>query len=197
MNTAASLQLWLIRHAPVIAPAGLCYGASDYPAEAEATQAAAQQAARLLPQGCQLYSSPLQRCTALAQALLALRPDLQPLHLEPRLAEMNFGQWEGVAWDAIPRAAFDAWMADFGPHRFGGAESTQDFIARVADFMQAQKKAMNGLKTKQIACICHAGTIRALHWLQGQRLSAIQPILRADSWPQIEVPLGSCSQLVF
>ena len=104
--------LWLLRHAPVLAPPGLCYGATDLPADADATREAAQALAQSLPQGVRLCSSPLQRCERLAQALCALRPDLT-LITDPRLREMDFGAWEAQPWDAVPRAAFDAWTADF------------------------------------------------------------------------------------
>ena len=32
---------------------------------------------------------------------------------ETRLSEMNFGCWEGQRWDAIPKADYARWMADF------------------------------------------------------------------------------------
>ena len=32
------MRLWLVRHAEVAAPPGLCYGASDLPADAAATR---------------------------------------------------------------------------------------------------------------------------------------------------------------
>jgi len=107
------VKLWLVRHAqPLVAP-GVCYGASDVAADAEATRACAAQLAQTLPQGIRLITSPLQRCERLAKEIQGLRPDLM-LKPDARLAEMDFGCWEGVRWDAIPPAAFDAWMADFG-----------------------------------------------------------------------------------
>ena len=185
------MKLWLLRHAPVIAPAGTCYGATDYAAEVAATQIAAANAASLLPRlekGIALYSSPLQRCTALATELLQLRPDLEPLHIDARLAEMDFGVWEGSKWDAIPRSAFDAWMADFAHHRFGGRESTQGFINRVATFVQ-QLQAQG---ITQAVCVCHAGTIRALHYLAAHGL---RPIAAAAEWPALTIELGSCCEV--
>ncbi|RYY91072.1 MAG: phosphoglycerate kinase, partial [Comamonadaceae bacterium] len=35
------MKLWMARHAPVEAPAGLCYGRTDLPADAAATREAA------------------------------------------------------------------------------------------------------------------------------------------------------------
>ena len=125
------MTLWLVRHAqPQIAP-GMCYGALDVPADPAATQQAAQALAQVLPQGAQVHCSVLQRCEQLRHVLCGLRPDLvcKP---EPRLVEMNFGIYEGVAWADIPKDALDAWTADFSNHRFGGRESVAEFTARVA-----------------------------------------------------------------
>lgn len=183
-----SLQLWLVRHARVLAPEGICYGASDLAAAPDATQAAAEQAAQLIPQGLPLFSSPLQRCTALARQLRRLRPDLMPIQTDARLAEMNFGQWEGYPWDEIPKTAFDAWMRDFGQHRFGGAESTQGVIDRVSQF--ARELQNQGIE--QAVCVCHAGSIRALHyWAE----YGPQPIRQAKQWPRLDILLGSCLAL--
>ena len=125
------MSLWVVRHAqPLIAP-GICYGALDVPADPAATQQAAQALAQVLPHGAALHTSVLQRCELLAQAICGLRPDLV-LKPEPRLVEMNFGEYEGVAWADIFKDALDAWTADFANHRFGGKESVAEFMARVA-----------------------------------------------------------------
>ncbi len=124
------MSLWVVRHAqPLIAP-GICYGALDVPADPAATQHAAHELAQVLPHGAVLHTSVLHRCEQLAQEIGGLRPDL--IHKsEPRLVEMNFGIYEGVAWADIPKDALDAWTADFSNHRFGGKESVAEFMARV------------------------------------------------------------------
>ena len=87
------MNLWLVRHAqPLIAP-GVCYGASDVPADDAATQAAARALALALPPGTRVASSPLQRCERLAKAVQGLRPDLS-CKTDARLAEMDFGRWQ-------------------------------------------------------------------------------------------------------
>ncbi|MGJ4748845.1 histidine phosphatase family protein, partial [Leptospira sp. SA-E8] len=104
------MKLWLVRHAQPLVASGVCYGASNIPADAARTAAcAAQLAAELpsLPSGLALHSSPLQRCAQLARTLCELRPDLN-LRFDERLREMDFGHWEGVRWDDIPRTAYDA-----------------------------------------------------------------------------------------
>ena len=39
--------------------------------------------------------------------------------LDDRLAEIDFGAWEGQPWDRVVRADFDAWMNDFAEARSG------------------------------------------------------------------------------
>lgn len=155
-------QLWLARHAqPLVAP-GHCYGVLDVPADALATAQAAQRLAQALPTGMVVWHSPLQRCVQLAQALQVLRPDL---HSQPdtRLQEMNFGGWEGCAWDSIARTDIDLWVASFATHGPGGGESLQAMLARVAAALQqAQDTAQ---QPTDILWLTHAGVARCVQWL--------------------------------
>lgn len=181
------MRLWLIRHAPVDAAPGLCYGASDLPAQADETQRAAIAMAHRLPRGIALHSSPLRRCTALAQAIGALRPDLEDPRLDPRLAEMDFGAWEMQPWQQIPRADIDAWTADFADEPAGGGESTRIFMRRVGVAWDAWRAT-----GRDAAWVTHAGVIRAVWLLQrGVRCPRdaaewpVQPIAHGE-WLTVE-----------
>lgn len=172
------MKLWLLRHARVTLKAGLCYGASDVPADPELTRQAAEATASLLPPGLPVRVSGLGRAQQLARALHRLRADLGVATIDMRLNEMDFGQWELQRWDVIPRAAFDDWMADFAHHRFGGAESTQQIIERVAD-------AIDDLREQSVAeavWITHAGVIRAAQFIA---LHGRGPIRYASQWPRV------------
>ena len=48
--------------------------------------------------------------------------------------ELDFGAWEGLPWDDVPRAALDAWAADVHGFAAPGGESGDALIARVRDF---------------------------------------------------------------
>ena len=171
------MKLWLLRHARVALQAGLCYGASDVPADPALTRQAAEAAAGLLPPALPVHVSGLVRAQQLARELHHLRPDLGAPSFDPRLNEMDFGQWELQRWDAIPRAAFDEWMADFAHHRFGGAESTQQIIDRVAD-------AIDDLRSQPVpeaVWITHAGVIRAAQFIATHGRG---PIGYASEWPR-------------
>jgi alpha-ribazole phosphatase len=165
-------KLWMVRHAqPLIAP-GVCYGQLDVPADVEATAACARALAEVLPHGIHIICSPLQRCEQLAHVLLGLRADLT-YKTDPRLQEMDFGQWEGQRWDDIGAAALDAWVADFAHHRPGGGESVEAFMQRVAAAWDETASVAETL------WITHAGVIRAAALLQsGQRY-----VDRASQWP--------------
>lgn len=175
------MKLWLVRHAPVLAAPGLCYGVSDLAADPLATQQAAQTLAAQLPVGMVLHHSPLQRCELLAQALQGFRPDLA-LSSDERLREMGFGAWEGQQWDAIPRAAFDAWTADFTDARPGGqGETVRELMARVAHaWDEARASGADRL------WVTHAGVMRAALLLsRGVRLPA-----QAADWPGDALAFG-------
>ena len=90
---------------------------------------------------------------------------------------MNFGKWEMHAWDDIPLSEFDAWTADFPNYRFGGKESTQEVIDRVANALQ-EVLSMN---TSELVWITHAGVIKAVQFLSPamQRKN----ISSAKEWP--------------
>lgn len=171
------MRLWLVRHARVVLAPGLCYGASDVPADPEHTQAVAATLAASLPAGATLRVSGLSRARQMADAVRALRPDLAAAQTDARLSEMNFGQWELQRWEAIPRSAFDAWMADFADHRFGGVESTQQVIARVAGAL-ADTRAAGG---EEAVWFTHAGVIRAVQFLLAHPAGRIAGVRQ---WPE-------------
>jgi alpha-ribazole phosphatase len=168
--------IWLVRHAqPLIAP-GVCYGALDVPADAQATQQVARDLAQRLPAGARVRVSTLGRCQQLAQALRVMRPDLR-FDTDARLAEMNFGAWEGQRWDALPPEAFEAWTHDFWCHRVGGGECVADFMGRVAEVWDAAlAESLPGVTQ---VWLTHAGVIRAARLIaSGQR-----EVCSAGDWP--------------
>ncbi|MEL6665302.1 MAG: alpha-ribazole phosphatase [Pseudomonadota bacterium] len=142
-----------MRHTtPDVAP-GICYGRTDLDVassfEVEAAAALAE-----LPAFERIVSSPLQRCRKLAEFISA-QVDLQ-FDIDPRLKEMDFGNWEGRPWSRIERSELDAWAADFYHARPHGGESVAILQARV-------REALEDLRDQDIPTliVCHAGIIRA------------------------------------
>lgn len=99
---------------------------------------------------------------------------------EPRITEMDFGQWEGRAWNDIARADIDAWTTRFGHHAPGGGEPLAAMLTRVSaalDEAAAQAHAGGG----DVVWITHAGVARCVHWLLTQG-AARMPM--SHEWPQ-------------
>lgn len=139
-----------LRHPPAEAVPGICYGRLDLDC---APGAGARIAALLavLPPVSAIRASPARRCRALAEAI-AGRDGLAVV-TDERLAELDFGAWEGRFWAEIPRAESDPWAAD--PERLAppGGETFAALRARVA---AALADAPAGA-----AIVTHAGVIRA------------------------------------
>ena len=155
------MRLLLIRHTPADVLAGQCYGRQDVPARAAGLQAwladwdAGRQAGQPWQGFRRLLSSPAQRCAVLAEALstrLAL-----PVETDPCWQEMDFGTWEGQTWDAIGRAAVDAWAADAVQYAPGGGESALAMMQRVVSGAARLRAA-----GQDAVLVCHGGTIRML-----------------------------------
>ena len=169
------MALWIVRHATPLIASGVCYGALDVAADTQHTLQAARALAQAIPLHCKVWVSPLQRCMQLADALSDIRPELKP-HIDTRLREMDFGSWEGVAWDAIPLTAMQAWTDDFGAHRFGGVESANEVLTRVADVWDAARQHPD----KDQVWITHAGVARAAKLLS----QGIRRVDSASQWPK-------------
>lgn len=178
-------ELWLLRHAQPLVEQGVCYGAMDLAADAADTLRAATAAAAMLPEGAFLLSSPLRRCEQLTQSLCGLRPDLT-CEIDARLVEMNFGCWEGQRWDAIPRVAFDHWMADFGGHAFGGVETVDALMQRVASVWDESLRS-----PRAPVWITHAGVIRAATLIA----RGVRRVTRGNQWPRDVLAFGECRLL--
>lgn len=166
------MQLFLIRHPRPLLRESLCYGQLDVAAEDPLP--IAERLRTLLPADIPVVASPLRRARGLAEAL-----HQQPT-FDRRLLEIDFGDWEGVAWDDIDRQSLDAWAAD--PLHFvaPGGESAAVLQTRALDCVRS-------LDGDRVALVTHAGVIRAVlgHWLR-------MPI---DEWIRLPLAFGSVTLL--
>jgi alpha-ribazole phosphatase len=188
-----SKAIWLVRHAQPLIETSICYGQLDVAADKAATESAALQLAQALkaidPNSRPriILVSELQRAQQLAYALQAQLP-LLTIHVDARLNEMDFGKWEGVAWDAIPQTEYDHWIADFAKYRFGGKESCVEIIQRVrACYLESQ-----ATQNHEILWICHAGVIRALQFYLQNKNTHVQ---QAQDWPKNTIGFGEFIRL--
>jgi len=170
------VQVFLIRHPRPLIEAGVCYGRLDVDCEDPQPVAARLR----LPPATTIFSSPLRRARRLAEALaVAARAEVR---LDARLAEIDFGDWEGRRWDDIDRQSIDDWAADVRNFTPPGGESVADLQRRVIGFSAELTATFAG---PRVALITHAGVIRALlgHW-RG---------LPVAEWTQLKFDFGSCT----
>ena len=165
------MPLFLIRHPRPLIESGVCYGQLDV--EAEDPARLADQLAARLPARIPIICSPLRRARVLAEAL-GKRLDA-PVHDDPRLREIDFGNWEGQRWEAIDRALLDAWAADILYFTPPGGEAVATLQARAIDFASS-------LATPDAIIVTHAGVLRALlgYWRQ----------LPVEEWTQLPFAFG-------
>ncbi|MDO5652556.1 MAG: histidine phosphatase family protein [Brachymonas sp.] len=193
MSVPPSHPRWyLLRHAQPLVEAGVCYGQWDIAADQAATNDAAHAFARHLCEAQDLRSSsplllqcsPLQRCQQLADALLPLlqQHGIQAtLQNDTRLAELDFGTWEGQPWSRITPEQWQAWTSDFAHYPPGGGESTMQLLQRVRAAADEALRWLQQNPNGKVVWISHAGVMRALHWLQQHGAT---PPATAGAWPK-------------
>ena len=125
-------------------------------------------------------SSPLRRATETAALLTT-----QPVTIEPRLIEMNWGAWEGrtlaeLRAEAPAMAANEARGLDFRPE---GGESPREVRARFASLVAD----LSG----DVVCVTHKGVIRAaLSLATGWDMTTRPPLRLGDDAALILTPDG-------
>jgi alpha-ribazole phosphatase len=158
------------RHPRPIGAEGRCIGRTDLPVDGRKARRLARRIHRFsvangMPRV--VTTSPLRRCADVGRWLRRFGW----IHVvEARLAEMDFGAWDGLRWDAVPRGEIDAWVAAFAAYRPGGGEALRELLERAGAWRG------DGVG----AVVAHAGWISARRWIgeQGARM----PL--ACEWPK-------------
>lgn len=146
------MEVYLIRHTTPHFEKGLIYGQLDlglidsYHEEFELVKQ------KLPAKFDQVYSSPSMRCTRLAQFIT------NNFETDPRLMELNFGEWEGKTWETVDQTQLQIWMDDFVNTVVPGGESMLQMSERVKEFWQE----ISLLPIEKIAVVTHAGVIRII-----------------------------------
>lgn len=145
-----------IRHTSVDVPSGICYGITDI-VLAPTFRIEVESIRRNLTGETfdAIFSSPLSRCTKLANELF---PERQVL-IDQRLIELNFGDWEMQSWVTIFESSEGkTWFADYAHSACPGGESFSDLIKRGKTFLDELKRT----SFRNVVLFTHAGMIRAL-----------------------------------
>jgi alpha-ribazole phosphatase len=175
-------MIYLIRHTTPAIAGGMCYGQTDLDVTESFHSEAELIRQHLSCDISQVYSSPMKRCTLLAQELFPRRS----LRLMEDLMEIHCGEWEMRAWDELPPEEVNPWMADFVRIRIPGGESYLDLHDRVT-------RCWNAISEDQaagdIAVIAHGGVLRSI-------LSRINDTPLVDSFSLYSLHYGCVIRLL-
>ncbi|PCH77194.1 MAG: phosphoglycerate mutase [Flavobacteriaceae bacterium] len=147
-------MIYLIRHTkPLIAP-GICYGQSDLEvSDSFMDEVAVIQSKISIDDSFVCISSPLKRCRKLAEALCYNKTILY----ENALKELDFGDWENIAWNHIPKKTLKEWSDNFVVNVPPNGESLQQLSNRVLNFW----KTLDHTTTNYIIT-AHDGVLRVI-----------------------------------
>ncbi|MGY4829575.1 histidine phosphatase family protein [Sphaerotilaceae bacterium SBD11-9] len=157
------------RHPRPQAVAGRCIGRTDVPVDSRKAKRLAhriRRRARREGWAHVVWTSHLQRSASVGQWLARWG---WRHGVDERLAELDFGSWDGCTWESIGHAAVAQWTEVFATHAPGGGESVSQLMARCQAFLAEHAQA---------CIVSHAGWINA-----AQRVLAGQPLPTAADWP--------------
>ena len=109
-----------------------------------------------------VWSSPSSRCADVARLLAEREGERLELRIDPRLYELDFGDWEGLRWDAIPEEPREAWMGDWKRAAPPNGETLPALERRVRDWHGELDAGRRQL------LVAHAGVVRSL-WVIRER----------------------------
>mgnify|MGYP001472619386 FL=1 len=97
------------------------------------------------------YSSPLQRCLKLAKSLS------QNIAVDPRLKEINLGDWEMKRFSEISKKEKTLWEENFLSYKIPNGETNNDFLSRLSSFT-------NDIISENldVFVVAHAGSINGM-----------------------------------
>ena len=146
------MDIYLIRHTTPDVEAGHCYGQSDVGLADSWEEEFTQLLDKVPSSWDRVYSSPWPRCRRLAHWLAN-----DPTE-DARLQELDFGEWEGQAWSAIPQTELNPWMEDFVNVACPSGESYRGLADRLDSFWQELMRQ----ELATVVVVTHAGPIRAM-----------------------------------
>jgi alpha-ribazole phosphatase len=161
------MEVYLVRHTKPAIGKDVCYGQTDIPIDESLFEQTAKDVLTALPTKTDaIYSSPLLRCSTLAEYLLQNKYQHTEIKYSPLLKELDFGDWENKKWDDINQIDLQKWMADFVNETVPGGENFIVLHQRTNQFLSLLKNS----SYSSVVIVTHAGIIRSITSLIHQSL---------------------------
>ena len=167
-NPPKVTRIYLVRHGTADGADGIAVGQIDLPLADSGRRDLDQLATTWATEPPDvLLSSDLARAAESADRL-AQAWGMDVLERDPRLREMNFGDWDGRTWDELqdlPDGVFRSWMKKWWTDPAPGGEALGDVAARATDWLDDTLERYAG---QTVVAVAHGGSIRTLiaHVLQ-------------------------------
>ena len=172
LTMVARLVIWRHPRPAARRTAGRCIGRTDVPADPRKARRLARRIARWARRqqwpDRTIWTSPLARAAIVGRLL---RRQGWRHRLDPRLAEVDFGHWDGRCWGDIPRVEVDAWSDDLLHHRPGGGEAIIALATRIRAYCE-DRQGQDGATL----VVGHGG------WIRLARALAEQEAIDARNW---------------
>ena len=165
------MKLVLVRHGVAEGADGFCVGhrdlglsargADDIRRLAAAWQGVTARNTAAIGVPSRIVASDLRRAADSASVLAV--PWKATVEVDPRLREMDFGEWDGHTWHALQARdgeRLQAWMEDWVDTRAPGGESFADVAIRVAEWIDECRAREDDQAV--VLAVAHAGAIRAV-----------------------------------
>lgn len=146
------MQIYIIRHSPVMTDSSVCHGQYDFPIISEEMDKYTKIYKKNINfEEYQIISSPLRRCFEFSRCLS------KNVNKVDDLKEFFYGDWEGKEWADIEHDKLDHWMKNYVKVGPPNGESLTNFYERIDKSLQEIIK-----KNKNTVIITHAGVMRAI-----------------------------------
>ena len=182
-------MIWLVRHGQTAFNAeGRIQGAMDSPLTAlgeEQGRRLGQMLGRIAPKEVRIIASPLGRTQHTARIIREHGAFASPIETDARLAEISFGEWDGMLKDDIRERVPDY---DAGPNRWSWF-----FNAPGGDSWDALNTRLQGWLEDAVAT--DQPIIAISHGVSGRILRGLFAQLARDQTLRLDIPQDACFHL--
>jgi len=148
------MLIHIIRHTTPDIKTGICYGQTDLDVASSFESEKETILNKLCEEYDAVFSSPLQRCSKLANFING-----QQREDDKRIMEYNFGDWELLPWSDFKTTEAENWMNNFVDQAAPNGDSIISMQVRVMDFFNELFKK----DYQKVAVVTHSGVQRLLH----------------------------------
>ena len=148
------MKIFFLRHTSLNVEPDIFYGQTDLDVSAsfeEEVKVIKKKISKEINEKIKIYSSPLKRCLKLAKKIS------DNVIIDPRIMELDLGDWEMKPKNFIPKELVENWEKDMMNFTIPNGESNNDFLKRLKAFTDEICK-----NEENVLVVAHAGSINGM-----------------------------------